>query len=82
MKPRLLDLLACPACGEYAAIEQPACPACSFPLGDYRQGAAYYLALTQAYLGHSRREAARASVRRSRPRRLPLVPSAQDRDDG
>ncbi len=47
-------LVACPACGEYVDIEKPACPACGHTLGDYRQGARYYLALANSYLERRR----------------------------
>ncbi|HNT73378.1 MAG TPA: tetratricopeptide repeat protein [Anaerolineae bacterium] len=50
----LLLVIACPACGEYTDVSAQTCPVCNEPLGDFRTGAAYYLALAQAYLDHSR----------------------------
>lgn len=51
-------LVDCPACGQYVEIEQAVCPACGQELGDYRQGAAYYLGLANAYLTHRKTEQA------------------------
>ena len=43
-------IVACPACGQYADVQETECPECGQLLGDFRQGAPYYLALAQAYL--------------------------------
>jgi tetratricopeptide (TPR) repeat protein len=43
-------IVACPACGQYADVKETACPECGQVLGDFHQGAPYYLALARAYL--------------------------------
>ncbi len=50
-------LVVCPACGEYADVQQPLCATCGQSIGDYRQGAAYFLSLAQASLARGRHEA-------------------------
>ncbi|MGD8464842.1 MAG: tetratricopeptide repeat protein [Anaerolineae bacterium] len=49
-------IVACPACGEYADIGSATCSHCDHPLGDFRQGGAYHLALAEDYLEHRRLE--------------------------
>jgi tetratricopeptide (TPR) repeat protein len=53
---RLPLIIACPACGEYADVGSTTCPYCEHPLGDFRKGAAYHLALAENYLEHRRLE--------------------------
>lgn len=55
-------VVACPACGQYADVERTSCPSCRQPLGDYRQGAAYHLALAQAYLGRQKLDQAQEAM--------------------
>jgi tetratricopeptide (TPR) repeat protein len=47
-------IVACPACKQYVDVRDPACPDCGQELGDYREGASYYLTLARAYLTHGR----------------------------
>ena len=43
-------IVACPSCGTYVEVEHVVCPSCGQFLGDFRDGAHYYLVLAQAYL--------------------------------
>ncbi|MBN1979641.1 MAG: tetratricopeptide repeat protein [Anaerolineae bacterium] len=43
-------IVACPSCGAYVEVEHVVCPDCGQFLGDFRDGAHYYLVLAQAYL--------------------------------
>jgi tetratricopeptide (TPR) repeat protein len=42
--------VACPACGAYLDVVEQVCSACGESLGDFREGAVYYLNLVRAYL--------------------------------
>jgi tetratricopeptide (TPR) repeat protein len=43
-------IVACPNCGQYTDVTQTTCPNCGQQLGNFRDGAPYYLGLAQAYL--------------------------------
>jgi tetratricopeptide (TPR) repeat protein len=43
-------IVACPNCGQYTDVTQTTCPNCGQQLGNFREGAPYYLGLAQAYL--------------------------------
>jgi tetratricopeptide (TPR) repeat protein len=58
-------IVACPTCGDYADVTNVSCPACGNTLGDFRQGAAYHLALAQAYLGRHKPDRAREAMARA-----------------
>ncbi|HFD38813.1 MAG TPA: tetratricopeptide repeat protein [Anaerolineae bacterium] len=58
-------LITCPACGQYADVENINCPHCGYTLGDFRQGAAYHLALAQAYQERGQRELALEALARA-----------------
>jgi tetratricopeptide (TPR) repeat protein len=55
-------IVACPTCGQYVNVEQTSCPDCGRPLGDFHEGAAYHLALAQAYLDGRKLDRALASL--------------------
>lgn len=48
-------LVVCPACDEFAEITASACPHCRRSLGNYRQGARYYIDLAEEYLERDKR---------------------------
>ena len=58
-------LVACPACGRYVEVDQSVCPACGQVLGDFREGAAYYLSLAHAYIEHHRQDRALEALARA-----------------
>jgi tetratricopeptide (TPR) repeat protein len=47
-------LVACPGCWEYVDVDKASCPHCGQALGDFHQGARYYLALANVYLERRR----------------------------
>jgi tetratricopeptide (TPR) repeat protein len=44
----------CPACGQHTNMRDASCPECNQPLGNYREGVRYHLALARAYVSHQR----------------------------
>jgi len=46
----LLLVVVCPACGEYLDAAETVCSGCGVSLGNFREGAPYYLGLARAYL--------------------------------
>lgn len=59
-------IIACPACGQYAEVDRAVCPNCGQRLGDFRQGAAYHLALAQGYLDRRRLDRAQEALDRAK----------------
>jgi len=45
-------IVTCPECQNYVDVQEAVCPECGEPLGDFRDGARYHLALAQAHLEH------------------------------
>lgn len=49
-----LLVVTCPRCGEYVEVGHVVCTDCGQFLGDFRDGARYYISLAQRYLEHQR----------------------------
>jgi len=58
-------VVACPACGQYVEVEEDECPDCGQPLGDFRAGARYHVALARAYLEQQKGALAQEAVARA-----------------
>ncbi len=58
-------IITCPACGQYADVENTVCPSCGHRLGDFRQGAAYHLALAQSYMDGGQKDYALEALARA-----------------
>jgi len=58
-------IVACPACGQYVEVDQSECPSCGHVLGDFREGAVYYLALAQDYIDHRRLDRTQEALARA-----------------
>lgn len=58
-------LIICPDCERYVDIDQSSCGNCEQFLGDFRQGAHYYLTLAQAYVDGRKPELAQGAIERA-----------------
>jgi tetratricopeptide (TPR) repeat protein len=57
-------VVVCPACGQCADVRDTSCPGCGQPLGDFREGVLYHLALARAYVRHQRYTLAQDEITR------------------
>ena len=57
-------VVVCPACGQYTDVRDTSCPECDQPLGNYREGVRYHLALARAYVSHQRYTLAQDEINR------------------
>jgi tetratricopeptide (TPR) repeat protein len=54
-------VVTCPRCEELSNVEDPTCGSCGYGLGDYRQGAPYYVALARAFQNNGKADFALAA---------------------